>query len=314
MKPFSLLLSAFILASTTLLAEAKEPTRGEGLIYAEAGNVAVSFIDTDTQKAPFEKGCRFMQGGWIRNMSVKKDSWRWTPLMESSVFTYHPAFGVPEELTPSIKIADIDGKDSIHLKIGVGKVLRHGDNVFKDTLVEAFPWQQATSHDEQGNIKLSFTQAYNAEQYGYKLSKDITLKGDGKIQMDCALTNKGTNVLVLESYLHPFMRFENSPDSYWYAFLDQEPTGIVAPEGRIQIPINPKNSTIDIAPPSPGAGKWLLVGRGNEPDRLIAMNCGDSLEKIRFWMKDDCFSVEPFIALSIPPGETHAWTWSLLLR
>lgn len=308
------LTSLIFLPLLALSLQGKEPERANGLISMDSNGVSISLVDPDAPTELLNRGCRFTQGAWIKSASIKEGSWSWRPLMESTVFDYHQAFGIPEELTPSIKLADAGGADSMQLVLGVGKTLRHGENVFKDSIASAFPWRTKLRDEGDGGVSAEFEQSCKEAPYGYELRKTLKLLPSGVVAIDCRLENTGSRKLEFQSYLHPFLRFENAPESYFYSLLDCETPASPEASLRLPLPIKKGRECMDIVPQGPSAGKWLLVANSATPERFLAIKSGTELSKIRFWMKDDCFSVEPFTPRSAEPGAACEWSWLILLR
>lgn len=307
-------LSAAASALLALQALAKEPAREGASIRLEADGLALELVDPAASEASLERGCRFVQAAWIRSVSVQEGSWRWRPLMERSVFSYHPAFGAPEELTPSIKLGDAGGEDSIQLVLGVGRTLRKGSGVFFDRIVEAFPWKVETKDEGAAGALVRFEQSCALPPYGYEFKKSLRLRPSGLIEIECSMENRGSAKLAFESYLHPFLRFEQGPGGYFYAFSRGEEPALPAPELRKALPVNPKTWMTDVFPEDGAEGLWIIAGAASAPERFLAVKTGAKLSKLRFWMKDDCFSVEPFIPLSLEPGAKAEWSWRMRVR
>jgi len=284
-------------------------TQRYGRIFEETENLSVVLVDPCVADLPFDRGCRFIQGGWIKKIAVKKDGWDWTPLMKSSVFDYHAAFGVPEEIVPSIRLSGLGENKSLQLKVGVGMVMRHGDNVFGDTPVAYFPWTMESGRDNRGRPQITFRQEFHSRTHGYVFSKSLLFEGDGMIRMDCTLNWKGSRSLSFESYLHPFIRLDDAPQYYRYSLTEN----ISSPEKWNPIPVSSKQPSVDLESGFP-AGKWIAINNEKNSNRVIAVRCSRPIKKIRFWFDNDCFSVEPFVAFSVTPESSVHWSWTLLAR
>ncbi len=235
-------------------------------------------------------------------------------MVSKPVFKGHPAFGLPEEFLPSVKLGDIDGKDSEHLKIGVGKVVRHGASIYSDSAEELFKWSVSTSA-AAGLAKASFRQAGRAGGIGYDLEKTASLDDSepGLLKISGILRNTGEKPLSGEVYAHPFLPFEGS-FSCWFA------VAAAAPARPSDIPLESRRS-IEVAKPHASyevvaqeaypKGSWLVAG-GDGRDGVFAIRPeGAPWLKIRFWRMDGVYAAEPFLAFSIAPGESFSWSWTV---
>jgi len=300
----------FIVASSCLLWCA-EALRSEGLISLANSAARIEIVDPDGHPDNWDNGCRFSGGAWIKDI-VPKGSGRGA-LVSSSVFKDHPAFGLAEEFIPSVKLRDLEGKDSAHFKIGVGIVARHGENVFKDTPLEFFKWKVSLSAEDETPCAL-FSQEGASGSLSYSLLKTVKLEPDGLLRVSGVLRNTGASPLEGELYLHPFFPVKGSISSHWRAVSSLPPPELDE-KAKLRLPLSKERPFHDEIAPSPiPPGSWLLVGCDGDSSLFGMRPEGADWTKTRFWMIDKAFAVEPFLPLSVKPGESFSWTWSVYIR
>ena len=277
-----------------------------GTMVLSSGGLTVEVVDPNANPPVFDRGCRFDQAGWIKSITATHRTGTWTPLVCHSVFDSHPAFGIPEELTPSIKLSDVEG-DSLQLKLGVGVVRRYGENIFKDSPLRLFPW----TVERHGNRVACFLEGTEG-CVSYKLRKSLEVLPSGLILVENAMENRGRQPLEFESYLHPFFRLDGEITDWFYAFsFEAEPT-VPKGEGMCAIPLPKDQDTFDLIPEGSYAKAWILIGKKSEPGRFMAFKANPGVEKIRFWTKKNrCISMEPFIKIVAPKGTSAKWNWAI---
>jgi len=305
------LVAAWATAFLCVAVYAADATRSGGLISLDNSIASIKIIDPEGHPDNWENGCRFSGGAWIKDI-VSKASGQGA-LVSSSVFKDHPAFGLAEEFIPSVKLRDLEGKDSEHFKIGVGLVARHGENVFKDTPLEFFKWKVSLGVENETPCA-NFSQEGFSGSLAYSLLKTVRLEPDGMLRVSGVLRNAGSVPLEGELYLHPFLPVKGEIDKHWRAISPDSPK-LLDEISKLRLPLSKERPFADeIAESAIPAGSWLLVGCDGDASLFAMRPEGGEWKKTRFWMIDKAFAVEPFLPLSVKPGESFSWTWTVYAR
>ncbi len=185
-------------------------------------------------------------------------------------------------------------------------VLNEGSRTFKSTKTGA-RFTQDLKDPESG--------------YGYRYSKSVQLVA-GKPQMTIShvLTNTGSKPIVTTVFCHNFLTISTA----------SEHLEITAPFawGSVE-PLQPELVKLDgntiryLAPIPPGVTtQSLMTGFGDKVsdyDFTITntktgfgqrIRADTAVAKINMWSVTPTFSLEPYIAISLKPGETKRWTYT----
>jgi hypothetical protein len=207
------------------------------------------------------------------------------------------------------------------LKPGIGIFKRDNDNVLK------FPTLPSLNEGKRGfnptKNGARFTQDLQDPQsgYGYSYVKTVSLV-PGKSQMTIAhvLKNTGKKDIVTTVYCHNFLSL--SPGS--------EHLVITAPFAwSAEQPLQPELVKLDgktiryLAPiPKGTTTQSLLTGfgdRAGDYDFTVTntktgfgerIRADQPIAKINMWSIATTYSLEPYIAISLKPGETKRWTYT----
>jgi hypothetical protein len=207
------------------------------------------------------------------------------------------------------------------LKPGIGIFRRDSDDATRFPTLPALNEGMRRFHATRNSAR--FTQAIDDPQsgYGYRYEKAITLV-PGKAQMTVShvLTNTGKKPIDTSVYCHNFLTL--SPGN--------EHLRITAPFTiRARTPLNPKIARIDgniiryiTAIPAGETVASLIDGFGptaSDYDFTVTNTKtgfgqrirGDQpIVKINMWSIDRTFSLEPYVAIALEPGESKRWTYT----
>jgi hypothetical protein len=207
------------------------------------------------------------------------------------------------------------------LKPGVGIFTRDNDNPLRFPTLPALNEGKRTFKASKTGAR--WTQDLDDPQsgYGYKYEKNVQLV-PGKPQMTIShvLTNTGKKEIVTTVYCHNFLSL--SPGSehlvitapFTWSALDELQPEFVKLEGK----------TIRyIAPLPAGVTTQSLMsgfnGEASDYDFTITntatgfgqrIRADQPMVKINMWSITPTFSLEPYIAIAINPGETKRWTYT----
>jgi hypothetical protein len=207
------------------------------------------------------------------------------------------------------------------LKPGIGIFTRDNDNPLRFPTLPALNEGKRTFKASKTGAR--WTQDLDDPQsgYGYKYEKNVQLV-PGKPQMTIShvLTNTGKKEIVTTVYCHNFLSL--SPGSehlvitapFTWSALDELQPEFVKLEGK----------TIRyIAPLPAGVTTQSLMsgfnGEASDYDFTITntatgfgqrIRADQPMVKINMWSITPTFSLEPYIAIAIKPGETKRWTYT----
>jgi hypothetical protein len=207
------------------------------------------------------------------------------------------------------------------LKPGIGIFKRDNDDPARFPTLPALNEGARTFKAAKNSAR--FTQVIDDPQsgYGYRYEKVVTLV-PGKAQMTIShvLTNTGKKPIDTSVYCHNFLTL--SPGN--------EHLRVTAPFAiKPQKPLNPKIVQVEgktiryIAPIPPGETVMSLIdGFGDtagDYDFTVTNTKtgfgqrirGDQpVARINMWSIDRTFSLEPYIAIALKPGESKRWTYT----
>jgi len=207
------------------------------------------------------------------------------------------------------------------LKPGIGIFKRDNDNVLKFPTLPALNEGKRTFKATKNGAH--FTQDIGDPQsgYGYAYEKVVTLV-PGKPQMTIShvLKNTGKKPIVTTVYCHNFLTL--SPGS--------EHMVITAPFAwSAEKPLQPELVKLDgktiryIAPIPVGTTTISLMNgfsdKVSDYDFIVTntrtgfgqrIRADQPIAKINMWSISTTYSLEPYIAISLKPGETKRWTYT----
>ena len=210
-----------------------------------------------------------------------------------------------------------------------GRFLKPGIGIFKRTgdKADQFPTLPVLNEGKRG-FKASgdsarFTQDLDDPQsgYGYSYAKTVTLvRGKPQMTISHLLKNTGKKDIVTTVYCHNFLTL--SPGS--------EHMVITAPFAwSAEKPLQPELVKLDaktiryIAPIPPGVTTISLMNgfgnRASDYDFTVTNTKtgfgqrirGDQpIARINMWSINTTYSLEPYIAISLKPGESKSWAYT----
>jgi hypothetical protein len=207
------------------------------------------------------------------------------------------------------------------LKPGIGIFKRDNDDPLRFPTLPAL--NEGTRSFQATSNSARFTQVIDDPQsgYGYRYEKVITLV-PGKAQMTIShvLTNAGRKRIDTSVYCHNFLTLSPGNDHL----------RITAPFAiKPQKPLNPRIARVDgktiryIAPIPAGETEMSLIDGFNNTagdyDFTVTNTKtgfgqrirGDQpIVKINMWSIDRTYSLEPYIAIALKPGESKRWTYT----
>lgn len=158
-----------------------------------------------------------------------------------------------------------------------------------------------------------------ASGYGYRLTKRLTLTpGKPELVIDHALENIGRKAIETEVYNHNFFVIDNQPTGPDFsvrfpfeATADRDLKGYAAVDGdRLVYSKELEQGTSILALLSgfgAGAEDHGFAIENRKVKAGVRMQADKPLSKLQFWSPRTTLCPEPYIALSIPPGQADRW-------
>ena len=279
------------------------------------------------------RGTRFDRAGVIAQATYKGTNYgqywfsSYSPhvrdfIWQNGQVTVHPASGAPGPVEEFAAVGfDEAGMDGRFLKIGTGilkrdtatydyvhnyPVLNEGKRGFSSTRNSA-RYTQNVSGDPSG--------------YGYSYVKTVRLT-PGKPQMTIAhvLTNTGKKDIVTRVYCHNFLTLgtgnENVAITAPFAIKAEKPfaADAAAVDGKTFRYLRAVQENESVTSPITGFGDsasdydFKIVNTQTGFGQRIRAD--QPLVQINFWSIRTNVSWEPYIAISLKPGETKRWTYT----
>jgi len=216
---------------------------------------------------------------------------------------------------------DEAGKGGRFLKIGVGILKRDTDTY---DFVHTYP---VLNEGKRGfaatkdSVRLTQDLTDKETGYGYSYVKTVKLT-PGKPQMviEHVLKNTGTKDLVTSVYCHNFLSLspgnENIALTAPFTLVAGKPLAADAAQvsGKTLKYLRPVKEGESVTSPFTGFGDKV----GDYDFKVVNSKTGfgqriradQPLARINFWSIRTTFSWEPYIAISLKPGETKRWTYT----
>jgi hypothetical protein len=302
----------------------------EALPHRELSNGIVS---VKVFEPGFYRGTRFDRSGVVAHATYKGhdygrpwfDSYSpyvrdfWPHDGQVTVSTVSAAMGPAEEFAPVG--FDAAGEGGRFLKIGVG-ILKRGGDAYDfvhayDVLAEGTRTFSAT----KTSARLTHDLSDKASGYGYHYVKTVRLV-PGKAQMVIAhvLTNTGSKAIETNVYCHNFLTLDGANEHVTITapFDIKADTpfapGAAAVDGKTLRYLRPVPEGESVTAPISGFGDKVsdydFVVQNTQTGFGQRIRADQPLARINFWSIRTNVSWEPYIAISLKPGETKRWTYT----
>lgn len=311
--PFLLL---FLFCGCTSLSSGTRNNDSSELVI-DTGCFKAVMLNPETANDNTTYGCRFMRAGWIKELYGRGQDT--SMVRPHTVFPKHPTFGYTHEIVPALNLKMCD--DGIHaerLNVGVGIIKQHLKNRFKAEPLDIFPWITRVQTEAGRTVVESEQRARNCGRYAYSMMvRTVFVDNSPVIEFEQILENTGALAISGSAYVHPFLNAPNGFDGCWYILPHRGDTIV---NGRAFVDVLPKQVS-----GSPGmfayegqalpAGEtWVAAGNFFGRNNSLYLYSDQPLEKTLFWRnKKDCFAVEPFVRVSVAPGDKTSWKWYLVV-
>jgi hypothetical protein len=259
---------------------------------------------------------------WFSSFSPHVRDFAWKD-DQVTVSTVSAAVGPAEDFSPAGY--DEAGDGGSFLKIGVG-IMKRDAGAYD--FVHAYPVVTEgtrTANATRNSVRLAHTLADRKSGYGYSYVKTVRLvTGKAQMTIEHVLKNTGTKDIVSNVYCHNFLTL-SPPDA-----PGNENVTITAPfDIKAEKAFAPGTAVVE--------GKTLRYLRGVKEGESVTspisgfgdkisdydfkvvntktgfgqrIRADQPLARINFWSIRTNVSWEPYIAISLKPGETKRWTYT----
>jgi len=327
--------ASFALLSSLAVLGASGQTKPGGPQYELANRTTkIVFHLPDPQKG-FYRGTRFDWAGQIAELQSQGHTYfdQWFSRVDPSVhdFIYDgadivvsPCTGATGPVEEFTALGYDDAKaGGTFVKIGVG-VLRKPDEAKYDSfhlydVVDSGKWRI-----KKGKDSIEFTQDIHdaSSRYGYHYEKTMVLDSDNPVlTIKHRLTNNGGRPIDTEIYDHNFLSIDRQPPGPDVAIsFPFQIVPVLTPEKDLA---EIRGNQVVYLKTLTGEDRVYAIMRGfseSPADYHIRMEnarlgagltiVGDQpLKRIAVWSIRAVLAVEPFIEISVAPGQTATWTY-----
>lgn len=237
------------------------------------------------------------------------------------------AVGPVEEFTAPLGYDEAKARETF-VKIGVG-TLRKPDDAKYDSLrlydvVDSGNWQAV----KKGNA-IEFSQKIldSSSGYGYSYQKTIMLQQDRPVLViEHKLINIGKRRIQTDVYDHNFLTIDSqSPGPNFTITLPFEITPVHPPEKDL---VELRGNQIVYLKTQTGEDRVYTTMRGFSDSSKdynirienirtgagVTITGNHALKNLALWSIRSVLAVEPFIEVSVEPGQTYTWTYEYAFR
>lgn len=271
-------------------------------------------------KTGYYRGARFDWAGVIPDLEYKGHTYfgKWHNKEHDPTFHEHTAGPVEEFVPVGYNEAKVG---ETFLKIGVGMLEKPKEEkyffatTYKNT--NSGTWKVKKKKDQ-----VLFMQTLNDNKYSYEYHKTVQLvAGKPEMVLTHTLKNTGKQTLETSVYNHNFFMLDNQP---------------IGPDYDVTFPFTLTSETPDNSPLGKLQGNRIRFDKvlANNSDHLfyrsitgfsdsakdydikienhktgagVRITSDQPISKIVFWSAPKTVCPEPYIRLTIPPGETASW-------
>lgn len=311
MKNFVAVLLLFLLVGGKPVDQYPQAQISNGLIKAR--------LYLPDSKTGFYRGARFDWAGVIPELEYQGHTYFGTWHYKEHDPTFHEHIAGPvEEFTPlgydEAKIGDT------FLKIGVGMLVKPEEEkyffgtTYKNT--NSGTWKVMKKKDE-----VTFFQTLTDTKYAYEYTKTVKLTKDKpEMILSHSLKNTGKQTIETNVYNHNFFVMDNQPIgpdfTVTFPFTIISETTPASPLGKLQgnqilfdkeLINNDHLFYRSITGFSNSARDYDIKIENSKTGAAVRITSDQPLSKIVFWSAPKTVCPEPYIRLSIKPGETVQW-------
>lgn len=282
-------------------------------------------------KTGFYRGTRFDQAGVITSLTAGGTEF-YGPWFERTApevldYTYvgddlvagpdSAISGPVEEFAP----LGFQPKPGLFVKIGVG-VLRQPDDKPYDKYRHYEIIDAGERYTHTSSSSVTFTQSLKGADYGYEYEKSITLiPGTNLMEIDHVLKNTGKTAIDTTVYDHNFLRLAPGNGDIRISFpftvrvdaANRPPADLIGINANSLVYLRAMKNRERLSFPITGFGETA----GDYDIRIdgptgagVRIKGSDPITRINIFSVDRVQSVEPFIAIHVPPGGLQRWRYT----
>lgn len=298
--------------------QAAVPTQTPPRASITNGRIQATLLLPDAVSG-YYRGTRFDWSGQIESLTIDGHEYfgqwfeRYDPLLHDAIMGPVEEFLSPGDSSTGYDVAPVGG---VFMRIGVGGLRKPEEAAYRRfgtyEIVEPGAWTV-----EKGDDRITFEHTLRVGAYAYVYRKVVRLDG-AQLILDHSLRNTGTTRITTSVYNHNFFT------------LDRQPTG---PDVVVRFPFDPK-PTRDLGERATFRGRDFVFlktlekgettiteveGFGPTADdydfriehratgAAVRIMADRPMQKIVFWTAPKTVCPEPYIDVSVDPGQETTW-------
>lgn len=216
---------------------------------------------------------------------------------------------------------DEAGVGDTFVKIGVGELVKPKEEkyrfYFNYKIARPGVWQVKTAEG-----RVTFAQDFAANGYGYRYEKAVSVGPGPVLRIEYALKNTGTKPIVTDVYNHNFLNVDADPVGPNYEFAFPFPVTPKDAKERFPEVCEVGGNEVRFRRPLDQGSVWTEL-TGFDADTvpgytfrhkpsgitLTVRGTGGPLKKYAFWGMKSTICPEPFLAVTLKPGDDKRWAW-----
>ncbi|MFY0650692.1 MAG: hypothetical protein JXQ96_01600 [Cyclobacteriaceae bacterium] len=206
------------------------------------------------------------------------------------------------------------------LKIGVGMLKKPDESKYSFSKFYDITNPGIWSVKNESN-RIEFNHELKSEKYSYDYKKSLTLtEGRPELILHHTFTNTGSEAIITEVYDHNFFVIDST--NVGPGYLIKFPFSIVSDTTRLKGFAIIKDNELEFLKQL-GLGEHVhlksIRGFGTDPEDYdfrienrmtgagVKITCDRPISKLAFWSATKTVCPEPYIHLSVEPGDTFTW-------
>jgi hypothetical protein len=299
------------------------------VITIRNGRITAQITPPDLARG-FYRGTRFDQAGVVTSLKLKGEEF-YSPFYDSVSdevldYTYAPS-GIVSGPDSSVSgpveefgTLGFEAKPGLFIKPGVG-VLRQPDNQPYNLYRHYQIADGGKRTTKRTANSVTFTQVIDGAGYAYLYEKTLRLvPGTSQMVIEHRLKNTGAQPIITTVYDHNFLRLTPNNDGirvtfpFTLAAAKPPAADLIRLEGKTMTYLRPMTYKERVSFVLTGYGDsasdydiTLADSHGSKSVRMV----GDApLTKVNIFSIDRVQSVEPYIAIDLPPGAEKRWRYT----
>lgn len=281
------------------------------MLRLASASLAVDLLDPSDPRDAIHLGARFCHGGFIWQVHALSSASDAVPLLSGPEYPSPSpdpfnAQGLPESFRHRTRAGTpLTWNTAADSGIAVGAGTLALDAAGQPILTERCAWHVSLSASSA-----TFSTHDDAAGFAYALTREITVAADTVISAS-RLTNVSPQPLTLEWFAHPFWPLTTGRARISLpvgSTLPANPGFTVAADGTLTFqrpflsPEDSQFSLLSLPPAQP-----LALALDHSALARVTFSTDFIPSECPVWANAHTVSVEPYLALTLAPGETRAW-------